>query len=70
MENIIIRVEIFEENGKYVAVSPELNVSSFGDTPEEAKTSLSEAVPLFLEECGRMETLDEVLEEAGKLPWG
>ncbi len=65
MESIIIRVEIFKENGQYVAVSPELNVSSFGNTPEEAKASLSEAVSLFLEECERMKTLSEILEEAG-----
>ncbi len=47
MESIIIRVEIFKEDGQYVAVSPELNVSSFGNTPEEAKASLSEAVSLY-----------------------
>lgn len=65
MESVIIRVEIFKENGQYVAVSPELNVSSFGNSPEEAKASLSEAVSLFFEECERMKTLNEVLEEAG-----
>lgn len=65
IENIVVKVEIFEENGQYVAISPKLNVSSFGDTPEEAKASLSEAVSLFLDECERMGTLNNVLEEAG-----
>ncbi len=65
MENIIVRVEIFEENDQYVALSPELNVSSFGDTPKKAKASLSEAISLFVEECERMGTLNEILEEAG-----
>lgn len=65
MESIIVRVEIFKENGEYIAVSPELNVSSFGNSSVDAKASLSEAVSLFLEECEKMGTLGEVLEEAG-----
>ena len=65
MDNIIVRVEIFKEGDQYIALSPELNVSSFGDTPQEAKSSLSEAISLFFRECERMKTLSEVLEEAG-----
>lgn len=42
-----------------------MNLSSFGDTVADAKRSLTEAVEAFVEECGRMETLDAVLEEAG-----
>jgi len=57
--------ELFEEDGQIVALCPELNVSSFGDTIEEALRSLQEAMTLFLEECQRMGTLDTVLEEAG-----
>ncbi len=44
---------------------PELNVSSFGDTIDEAKASLKEAIEAFVEECEIMGTLEEVLEEAG-----
>jgi len=64
-EKIVIRAEVFRENDQFVSVCSELNVSSFGDTPEEAKKSLIEAVSLFLEECQRMGSLDEVLKEAG-----
>ena len=32
--------QLFKENGHIVAISPELNVSSFGDTPEDALASL------------------------------
>ncbi len=60
-----VRIEIFEEDDQYVAVAPELNVSSFGDTPDEAKSAIAEAVELFLEECKRMGTLEDVLTEAG-----
>lgn len=62
------RIEIFKEGRQYVAVTPELNVSSFGNTQKEAKASLREAVELFLEECKRMGTLDDVLVEAGFKP--
>lgn len=59
------RIEIFKEGKQYVAIAPELNVSSFGDTPKDAKKALKEAVELFLEECKNMGTLEEVLTEAG-----
>lgn len=62
---IVIRAEIFKEGRQYVALCPELNVSSFGDSVEEARRSLQEAVGLFLEECARLGSLTEVLEEAG-----
>lgn len=59
------RIEIFKEGNQYVAIAPELNVSSFGDNPDKARESLKEAVELFLEECQRMGTLKEVLNESG-----
>jgi predicted RNase H-like HicB family nuclease len=57
--------QLFAEDGQMVAVCPELNVSSFGDTVDEALASLQEAVELFLEECQAMGTLEMILEEAG-----
>jgi predicted RNase H-like HicB family nuclease len=57
--------QLFEEDDQIVALCPELNVSSFGDTPQEALNALQEAVDLFVEECRRMGTLETVLEEAG-----
>lgn len=65
MMEISVRVEIFKEGDAYVALSPELNVSSFGETVDEAKKSLKEAVGAFIEECESMGTLEEVLEESG-----
>jgi predicted RNase H-like HicB family nuclease len=50
-----------------VALAPELNVSSFGETPEEAQESITEALEAFLEECERMGTLEDILEESGFL---
>jgi predicted RNase H-like HicB family nuclease len=63
--NISVRIEIFKEDDVYVAMSPELNLSSFGDTIEEAKKSFKEAVEAFIEECQGMGTLEDVLEESG-----
>lgn len=65
--DLSVRVEIFKEDDLYVALSPELNVSSFGETIAEAKESIKEAIELFLEECREMGTLIEVLEESGFL---
>jgi predicted RNase H-like HicB family nuclease len=65
MVNITFRAEIFREDDSYVALCPELNVSSFGDSVEEAKKSLIEAIGAFLEECDETGSLSEVLEEAG-----
>ena len=63
--NIAVRIEIFKEGDSYVALSPELNVSSFGETVEEARKSIKEAIEAFVEECEKMGTLHDVLEESG-----
>jgi len=65
VKNIIFNSRTFKEGEVYVSLCPELNVSSFGDTIDEAKASLKEAVEAFIEECELMGTLEEVLEEAG-----
>ena len=65
MPNIIFRAEIFKEGNLYVSICPELNVSSFGETVDEAKRSLREAVEAFTEECEAMGTLEEVMSETG-----
>ena len=64
-QSLIARVEIFREGDLYVGLCPDLDVSSFGKTIEEAKDSLQEALEAFVEECATMGTLVEVLEEAG-----
>lgn len=62
--NINLKIEVFKEDDVYVALAPELNVSSFGETIEDAKKSLKEAIEAFIEECERMGSLGEVLEES------
>jgi len=58
---VMPRVEVFREEDVYVALCPDLDVSSFGDTAEEAKLSLQEALEAFLEECEAMGTLEQVI---------
>ena len=59
MPTIALEVKVFKEGDVYVALCPELNVSSFGDDIENAKRSLMEALEAFLEECEAMGTLEE-----------
>jgi len=64
-KDIILRIEIVREGDLFVGICPDLQISSFGETIEEARKSVREAVEAFIEECESMGTLDEVLEEAG-----
>jgi predicted RNase H-like HicB family nuclease len=65
MPIISVEVRIFREGDVYVALCPELELSSFGDDIESAKESFKEALAAFLEECEALGTLDEVLDESG-----
>ena len=62
---IIVRTEVYREDDVYVGLCSDLDVSSFGETVDEARQSLQEALRAFVDECEAMGTLDEVLEEAG-----
>jgi len=47
---------IIEREGKqYVALCPELDIASQGDSVEEARTNLKEALELFFETASRQE---------------
>lgn len=67
MTKLMYRSEVYPEGDQFVGYCPELNVSSFGDTPQEAHDSLHEAVEAFLEGCEMIGSLQEVLEESGFL---
>ena len=59
---------IFKEGAVFVSYCPELDVASCGDTVEEARRRVGEAVRLFLEESQRMGTLQDMLREEGFVP--
>jgi predicted RNase H-like HicB family nuclease len=58
MKRAHLTATIWEEEGAYVSRCPELEVASFGKTPEEALSNLKEAVELYRENA----------EELGLLP--
>ena len=64
-ERILCRAEFFKESDVYVGLAPELIVSSFGETLDEVRRSLQEAVEAFAEACQAMGTFEDVMEESG-----
>ncbi len=60
-----IPVLFFKEGNKVIAYSPALDLSSCGDTEQQARERFAEAVTIFLNEIAAMGTLSEVLEECG-----
>ena len=56
-----------EENGIYVAYIPALDLTTHGESLEDAAKAAREAGKTFIEELIRMGTADQVLSELG---WG
>lgn len=55
---------VIEREGQgYVALCPELDIASQGDTVEEARTNLKEAVELFFEHASAAEIKERLHEE-------
>jgi predicted RNase H-like HicB family nuclease len=54
---------IEREDDGYVALCPELDIASQGDTIEEARTNLQEALELFLETASPEEIRERLREE-------
>jgi predicted RNase H-like HicB family nuclease len=58
-------VQIWREDGQFIAHAMPLDVASSGETPQAARTALDEAVKLFISTADKQGTLNEVLEDAG-----
>lgn len=56
---------VHEEDGLWVAGCPSLDVFSQGDSVEDAKASLQEAVELWIDSCLERNTLSKALRELG-----
>jgi predicted RNase H-like HicB family nuclease len=63
--NIEYNIQIWQEGRHFVAHAMPLDVMSSGQTPEQARQAVYEAVDLFLETAVEMGTLREILEESG-----
>jgi predicted RNase H-like HicB family nuclease len=57
--------ELWKEGNMYVSYCPELDVASCGETVNQAKKNLREAILINLEEAQKLGTLNDLLQEAG-----
>jgi predicted RNase H-like HicB family nuclease len=58
-----LTVTIWREDDGYVSLCPELDIASQGDTVEEARTNLQEAVDLFFEAADPSEVAERLKPE-------
>ena len=58
-------VIVTKEGKYYVAFSPALQLSSYGDTPKEAQSAFDEALEIFFEETSAKGTLERELISLG-----
>ncbi len=58
-------VSVLKEGKKFVAYTPALDLSTSGNTYEEAKKRFEEVVRIFFEEIHEQGTAEEVLKELG-----
>ena len=65
MRKIKLTEELWKEGNMFVSYCPELDVASCGDTIEEAKKNLLEAVDINIEETKKMGTFEEFLTATG-----
>lgn len=61
----VITVSFYREGNKFIAHSPAFNLSTCGDSQEQAKKRFGEILHIFLEEVEKMGTLEDVLLECG-----
>jgi predicted RNase H-like HicB family nuclease len=59
-----LRAVLIREGDGFVALCPEIDVASQGDSVEEAKAKLREAVELFFECASEEEVRDRLASEA------
>lgn len=60
-----VPVYIFIEDGIHVAYTPALELSSYGQSIDDAKKAFEEAVDIFFEETSQQGTLEKVLLSLG-----
>jgi predicted RNase H-like HicB family nuclease len=62
MKSFELTAVVWREEGGYVSKCPELGVASCGDTVQEARMNLKEAVILFLENAKSIGLMDDIKE--------
>lgn len=64
-QKLTLSVAFYREGNKFIAYSPALDLSTCGDTQEQAKKRFEECLHLFLKETDKMGTFEDVLLECG-----
>ena len=59
------QIEESREGKNFLAYCPELVITAFGDSAEEARQSLRSEIAAYLEDCEALGILDDVLIDAG-----
>ncbi len=62
---VIYQIEESKVGNSFQAVCPELLITAFGDTAQDARDGLRQQVADYLEDCDNLGVLDETLIEAG-----
>ncbi len=57
--------EIWKEGNMHISYCPELDIPSCGESAEQAKKNLREAILINIEETRKMGTFDRFLQESG-----
>lgn len=63
--NVGLTLVIFTENNQFVVYSPALDLSSYGDTKNEALISFKESLEIFLDYTLKKGTLNDILLDLG-----
>ena len=62
---VVYQIEESKIGNSFQAVCPELLITAFGDTAQDARDGLRQQVADYLEDCDNLGVLDETLIEAG-----
>ena len=65
LDKIVYQIEESREGSNCLAYCPELVITAFGDSPEEARNALRAEISAYLEDCEELGILDDVLIDAG-----
>jgi hypothetical protein len=65
VDRIVYQIEETRSGKTYAAFCPELVITGFGDSAEDAREVLRREISAYLEDCEALGILDEVLIEAG-----
>ena len=65
LDRVVYQIEESKAEDSFQAMCPELLITAFGDTAEDARNALRQQVAEYLEDCDNLGALDEELIEAG-----